>query len=82
MNAWVYGERNVLVAFACPKSTSEGLPVDRVPYVPCIPGKPGIQFTVVDRLCRKKKTRGVNSKIEYYCIFGLAFTRAGLNFQK
>ena len=45
------GVRNVLVAFACPKSTSEGLPIDRVPYVPCIPDKPGIQFTVVDRLC-------------------------------
>ena len=60
MNAWVYGVRNVLVAFACPKSTSEGLPVDRVP---CIPGIPGIQFTVVDRLCRIKKLEGSTQKL-------------------
>ena len=43
------GVRNVLVAFACPKSTSEGLPVDQVPCIPFIPDKPGIQFTAVDR---------------------------------
>ena len=57
MNAWVYGVRNVLVAFACPESTSEGLPVDRVP---CIPG---IQFTVVDWLCRIKKLEGSTQKL-------------------